>query len=65
MRENTSDLDQEWFDAKGLPFYQAHPVTPAYATLAPYSPIYWPEAIAIIAFGMSWLVKGEDILKDE
>ena len=33
--------------------------------LFPFSPIYWLEAIAIIAFGVSWLVKGEAILKDE
>jgi putative copper export protein len=40
-------------------------VQPVYAVLAPYSPVYWLEAIAIIAFGVSWLVKGEAILKDE
>ena len=40
-------------------------VPPVYAALAPYSPVYWLEAIAIIAFGVSWLVKGEAILKDD
>jgi hypothetical protein len=30
-----------------------------------YSPIYWLEALAIIAFGISWFTKGEAILKDE
>jgi hypothetical protein len=40
-------------------------VPPVYAALAPYSPVYWLEAIAIIAFGASWLVKGEAILKDD
>jgi putative copper export protein len=40
-------------------------VPPVYSALAPYSPVYWLEAIAIIAFGVSWLVKGEAILKDE
>lgn len=40
-------------------------VPPVYTALAPYSPVYWLEAIAIIAFGVSWLVKGEAILKDE
>ena len=30
-----------------------------------YSPVFWLEAIAIVAFGISWLVKGEAILKDE
>jgi heme A synthase len=38
---------------------------PQQIALAAYSPIYWLEAIAIIAFGVSWLVKGEAILKDE
>jgi hypothetical protein len=28
-------------------------------------PIYWLEALAILAFGVSWFVKGETILKDE
>jgi hypothetical protein len=35
------------------------------APLKPLSPIYWLEALAIIAFGVSWFVKGEAILKDE
>lgn len=30
-----------------------------------YKPVYWLEAIAIWAFGISWLTKGEAILKDE
>jgi hypothetical protein len=29
-----------------------------------YHPIYWLEAVAIIAFGISWLTKGQAILKD-
>ncbi len=28
------------------------------------SPVFWLEAVAIFAFGVSWLVKGEAILKD-
>ncbi len=28
-------------------------------------PLFWLESIAIFAFGVSWLVKGEAILKDE
>ncbi len=28
-------------------------------------PLFWLESIAIVAFGVSWLVKGEAILKDE
>jgi hypothetical protein len=30
-----------------------------------YKPVFWLEAIAIFAFGISWLTKGEAILKDE
>ena len=28
-------------------------------------PLYWLEAIAVVAFGVSWLVKGEAVLKDQ
>lgn len=28
-------------------------------------PVFWLESIAVIAFGISWLTKGEAILKDE
>ena len=35
------------------------------ASLVPYDPLFWLESIAIIAFGFSWLCKGEAILKDE
>ena len=27
--------------------------------------IFWLETIAVLAFGVSWLTKGEAILKDE
>ena len=30
-----------------------------------WNPTYWLEAIAIVAFGVSWLTKGEAILRDE
>ena len=30
----------------------------------PGKPIFWLEAVAVVAFGISWLVKGEAILKD-
>ncbi len=30
-----------------------------------YDPVFWLEAIAIVAFGISWLIKGETLLKDE
>jgi hypothetical protein len=28
-------------------------------------PIFWLEAVAVVSFGISWLVKGEALLKDE
>jgi hypothetical protein len=37
----------------------------AKSPLRPFDPIFWLETIAIIAFGVSWLVKGETILKDQ
>ena len=33
--------------------------------LVTYNPVFWLEAVAIVAFGISWLTKGEAILKDE
>jgi hypothetical protein len=30
-----------------------------------YKPVFWLESIAVVAFGISWLTKGEAILKDE
>jgi len=30
-----------------------------------YNPLFWLETLAILAFGVSWIVKGEAILKDE
>ena len=30
-----------------------------------YDPVFWLEAIMVVAFGFSWLTKGEAILKDE
>jgi hypothetical protein len=30
-----------------------------------YSPLFWLESAAVFLFGISWLVKGEAILKDE
>jgi hypothetical protein len=32
--------------------------------LASLRPVFWLEAGAIVAFGLSWLIKGETILKD-
>jgi len=33
--------------------------------IAAYKPVFWLEAVAILAFGVSWFTKGEAILKDE
>jgi Na+-transporting NADH:ubiquinone oxidoreductase subunit NqrB len=38
--------------------------TPRGAAIAAYSPVFWLESIAILAFGLSWATKGEAILKD-
>jgi len=35
------------------------------APFVPYNPVFWLETLAILSFGISWLVKGEAILKDE
>jgi len=35
------------------------------AALADLTPVFWLEAVADVAFGVSWLVKGEAILADE
>jgi len=32
--------------------------------IAPLKPVFWLESIAIFAFGTSWFVKGEGILRD-
>ncbi len=37
---------------------------PADSPINAVSPIFWLEAIACVAFGISWFVKGEAILKD-
>ncbi len=29
-----------------------------------YKPVFWLEWVALLAFGISWLVKGEIVLKD-
>lgn len=35
------------------------------SALSGYQPVFWLEALAIVAFGISWFVKGEAILRDE
>jgi hypothetical protein len=37
----------------------------AAAALKDYHPIFWLGTIAILSFGISWLTKGEAILKDQ
>lgn len=37
---------------------------PAASPINKFAPILWLEAIAVLAFGVSWLTKGEGILKD-
>lgn len=39
-------------------------IKPLQKILAAYKPVFWMETIALWAFGISWLVKGEFILKD-
>ncbi len=34
-------------------------------SLKTYEPIYWLESLAIVSFGISWLIKGETILTDK
>jgi len=38
-------------------------VLPA-AVLGAVRPVFWLEAVAVLAFGVSWLVKGEALLRD-
>ena len=37
---------------------------PADAPIRDLDPVFWLEAAAVVAFGVSWLTKGEAILKD-
>lgn len=38
---------------------------PVTAPLKPFHPAFWLEAIAVVAFGVCWLTKGEGILQDK
>jgi hypothetical protein len=40
-------------------------LTPLEERIAALSPVFWLESGAILFFGVSWLTKGETILKDE
>ena len=33
--------------------------------ISPYNPVLWLESLAVVAFGISWLTKGEALLADE
>jgi hypothetical protein len=33
-------------------------------TMIGWAPVYWLEAVAVVAFGVSWLIKGELVLAD-
>jgi hypothetical protein len=35
------------------------------APIAKYQPLFWLEAVAIVAFGVAWLVKGETVFRDK
>lgn len=37
---------------------------PQDAPVRAWRPVFWLEAIAVVAFGISWITKGETILKD-
>ncbi len=37
---------------------------PASASLKQLHPTFWLESLAVVAFGVSWLVKGETLLRD-
>jgi hypothetical protein len=38
---------------------------PFATALNPINPVFWGEATAVVAFGVSWLVKGQAILRDK
>jgi len=38
---------------------------PDKTSLAKLTPVFWLESVASVAFGVSWLIKGETLLKDQ
>ena len=40
-------------------------LTPVKYLVGRLTPVFWLESVAIVAFGVSWLTKGETILKDQ
>ncbi|MDR8391969.1 hypothetical protein NC796_12495 [Aliifodinibius sp. S!AR15-10] len=47
-----------------IPIYFLLPES-ATSYIKPYQPVFWFEAVAVTAFGISWLTKGEAILADK
>jgi hypothetical protein len=43
----------------------AYRFVPADSPIEGLSPVFWLESLAIVAFGVSWFVKGEAILQDQ
>ncbi|WP_205703850.1 hypothetical protein [Candidatus Chloroploca sp. Khr17] len=39
-------------------------VLPEDSPITPLAPVFWLEACAILSFGVSWMIKGEALLKD-
>ncbi|MFQ6005142.1 MAG: DUF998 domain-containing protein [Woeseia sp.] len=35
------------------------------SSIKQYAPVFWLEGLAVVAFGISWLTKGEAILRDQ
>ena len=46
-------------------FVVAVKLPPVRAFVEPLTPVFWLESVAIVAFGVAWLIKGETILKDQ
>ena len=38
---------------------------PAKSLVERLTPVFWLKSVAVVAFGVSWPVKGETILKDQ
>jgi hypothetical protein len=43
----------------------AYELLPDKTSLEKLTPVFWLEAVASVSFGVSWLTKGETILKDQ
>lgn len=54
-----------WVMLAGIGLMALHAALPPLAWLERLNPVYWLEAASILAFGVSWFVKGETILRDK